>query len=94
MMRATGFQDEDFTRPLLGSLRPGPMLPRNMHIDGLARTVEQGVNAAGGKGIIFNTITISDGISNGTEGMKYPCCRVKLLPIRLKRWSVVRPMMA
>uniref|UniRef100_A0AAR5NZU2 dihydroxy-acid dehydratase n=1 Tax=Dendroctonus ponderosae TaxID=77166 RepID=A0AAR5NZU2_DENPD len=42
-----------------------------MHIDGLARTVEQGVSAAGGKGIIFNTITISDGISNGTEGMKY-----------------------
>jgi dihydroxy-acid dehydratase len=45
--------------------------PCNMHIDGLAREAEAGVNAAGGKGVIFNTITISDGISMGTEGMKY-----------------------
>lgn len=72
MMRATGFQDEDFTRPFIGIASTwANVTPCNMHIDGLARTVEQGVNAAGGKGIIFNTITISDGISNGTEGMKY-----------------------
>ena len=72
MMRATGFQDEDFTRPFIGIASTwANVTPCNMHIDGLARRVEQGVSAAGGKGIIFNTITISDGISNGTEGMKY-----------------------
>ena len=72
MMRATGFQDADFNRPFIGIASTwANVTPCNMHIDGLARTVEQGVSAAGGKGIIFNTITISDGISNGTEGMKY-----------------------
>ncbi|WP_347456677.1 dihydroxy-acid dehydratase [Acinetobacter thermotolerans] len=72
MMRATGFKDEDFTRPFIGIASTwANVTPCNMHIEGLAKTVEQGVNAAGGKGIIFNTITISDGISNGTEGMKY-----------------------
>lgn len=45
--------------------------PCNMHIDRLAREAEKGANAAGGKAIVFNTITISDGISMGTEGMKY-----------------------
>ena len=72
MMRATGFQDEDFTRAFIGIASTwANVTPCNMHIDGLAREAEYGVNAAGGKGIIFNTITISDGISNGTEGMKY-----------------------
>ncbi|WP_347453349.1 dihydroxy-acid dehydratase [Acinetobacter thermotolerans] len=72
MMRATGFKDEDFTRPFIGIASTwANVTPCNMHIEGLAKTVEQGVNVAGGKGIIFNTITISDGISNGTEGMKY-----------------------
>jgi dihydroxy-acid dehydratase len=45
--------------------------PCNMHIDELAREAERGVNDAGGKAVLFNTITISDGISMGTEGMKY-----------------------
>src|SRR3974377_2476739 len=45
--------------------------PCNMHIDQLAREAEAGANAAGGKAIIFDTITISDGISMGSEGMKY-----------------------
>ncbi|RYD78760.1 MAG: dihydroxy-acid dehydratase, partial [Verrucomicrobiaceae bacterium] len=45
--------------------------PCNMHIDQLARQSEAGVNAAGGKAVLFGTITISDGISMGTEGMKY-----------------------
>ena len=72
MMRATGFKDADFERPFIGIASTwANVTPCNMHIDGLARTVEQGVSAAGGKGIIFNTITISDGISNGTDGMKY-----------------------
>ncbi|MDQ8997278.1 dihydroxy-acid dehydratase [Acinetobacter soli] len=72
MMRAVGFKDDDFTRPFIGIVSTwANVTPCNMHIDGLAREVEQGVNQANGKGIIFNTITISDGISNGTEGMKY-----------------------
>ena len=72
MMRAVGFKDEDFTRPFIGIASTwANVTPCNMHIDGLAREAETGVNQAGGKGIIFNTITISDGISNGTEGMKY-----------------------
>lgn len=72
MMRAVGFKDDDFTRPFIGIASTwANVTPCNMHIDGLAREVEQGVNQAYGKGIIFNTITISDGISNGTEGMKY-----------------------
>src|ERR1051325_10821294 len=45
--------------------------PCNMHIDQLAVHVALGVNEAGGKAVVFNTITISDGISMGTEGMKY-----------------------
>lgn len=72
MMRAVGFKDDDFARPFIGIASTwANVTPCNMHIDGLAREVEQGVNQANGKGIIFNTITISDGISNGTEGMKY-----------------------
>lgn len=72
MLRAVGFSDEDFNKPQIGIASTwANVTPCNMHIDGLAREVENGVNSAGGKGVIFNTITISDGISNGTEGMKY-----------------------
>ncbi len=72
MLRAVGFSDEDFKKPQVGIASTwANVTPCNMHIDGLARDAENGVNAAGGKGVIFNTITISDGIANGTEGMKY-----------------------
>ncbi|WP_139850425.1 dihydroxy-acid dehydratase [Acinetobacter pullicarnis] len=72
MLRPVGFTDADFEKPQIGIASTwANVTPCNMHIDGLAREVETGVNVAGGKGIIFNTITISDGISNGTEGMKY-----------------------
>lgn len=72
MLRAVGFTDEDFKKPQVGIASTwANVTPCNMHIDGLARNAEAGVNAAGGKGVIFNTITISDGIANGTEGMKY-----------------------
>jgi dihydroxy-acid dehydratase len=72
MLRAVGFTDEDFKKPQVGIASTwANVTPCNMHIDGLARDAESGVNAAGGKGVIFNTITISDGIANGTEGMKY-----------------------
>ncbi|VVP67275.1 Dihydroxy-acid dehydratase [Pseudomonas fluorescens] len=72
MLRAVGFTDEDFTKPQIGIASTWAMVtPCNMHIDKLAIEAEKGANAAGAKGVIFNTITISDGIANGTEGMKY-----------------------
>ena len=72
MLRAVGFEDDDFSKPQVGIASTWSMVtPCNMHIDQLARETEIGVNQAGGKGVIFNTITISDGISMGTEGMKY-----------------------
>ncbi len=72
MLRAVGFTDEDFLKPQIGIASTWAMVtPCNMHIDRLAREAEQGTTEAGGKPVIFNTITISDGIANGTEGMKY-----------------------
>jgi dihydroxy-acid dehydratase len=72
MLRAVGFTDNDFNKPQVGIASTWAMVtPCNMHINMLANEAEMGVNSAGGKGIIFNTITISDGISMGTEGMKY-----------------------
>ncbi|MHB1373802.1 MAG: dihydroxy-acid dehydratase [Thauera sp.] len=72
MLRAVGFNDEDFGKPQIGIASTwANVTPCNMHIDKLAREAEKGANAAGGKAVIFNTITISDGIANGTEGMKY-----------------------
>ncbi|HEX6591701.1 MAG TPA: dihydroxy-acid dehydratase [Moraxellaceae bacterium] len=72
MLRAVGFTDEDFKKPQIGIASTWAMVtPCNMHIDKLAVEAEKGANAAGAKGVIFNTITISDGIANGTEGMKY-----------------------
>ena len=72
MLHAVGFNDEDFKKPQVGVASTWAMVtPCNMHINGLADDAAKGVNAAGGKGVIFNTITISDGISMGTEGMKY-----------------------
>jgi dihydroxy-acid dehydratase len=72
MLRAVGFEDEDFLKPQIGIASTWSMVtPCNMHIDKLARLSEQGANGAGGKGVIFNTITISDGISMGTSGMRY-----------------------
>ncbi|ROT98851.1 dihydroxy-acid dehydratase [Marinobacter sp. R17] len=72
MLRAVGFTDEDFKRPQVGIASTWSNLtPCNMHIDGLAREAASGADEAGGKSLIFNTITVSDGIANGTEGMKY-----------------------
>jgi len=72
MLRAVGFTDEDFRKPQIGIASTWSNLtPCNMHIDGLAREAAKGADKAGGKSLIFNTITISDGIANGTEGMKY-----------------------
>src|SRR5690606_36572849 len=72
MLRAVGFSDEDFKKPQIGIASTWSNLtPCNMHIDGLAREASRGADEAGGKGAIFNTITVSDGIANSTEGMKY-----------------------
>jgi len=72
MLRAVGFKDEDFNKPQVGIASTWSMVtPCNMHINELADESAKGVDNAGGKAVIFNTITISDGISNGTEGMKY-----------------------
>jgi dihydroxy-acid dehydratase len=72
MLHAVGFRKDDFTRSHVGIASTwANVTPCNMHIDKLAREAEKGVNSTGGKGVIFNTITVSDGISMGTEGMKY-----------------------
>ena len=72
MLRAVGFTEEDFGKPQVGIASTWSMVtPCNMHIDGLADEAARGANAAGGKGVIFNTISVSDGISMGTPGMRY-----------------------
>ncbi len=72
MLRAVGFSDEDFSKPQIGIASSGSMItPCNMHLDGLAAVAAAATDAAGGKSIIFNTITVSDGISMGTAGMRY-----------------------
>ena len=72
MLRAVGFKDEDFAKPQVGIASTWSMVtPCNMHIDKLAQVVNRASDAAGGKGVIYNVITVSDGISMGTEGMKY-----------------------
>ena len=72
MLYPVGFKPEDFQKPLIGVASTwGNVTPCNMHIDKLALESERGANDAGGKAIVFNTITVSDGISMGSEGMKY-----------------------
>ncbi len=72
MLYAVGFEREDFARSQIGIASTwSQVTPCNIHIDGLAREAAAGANAAGAKAVIFNTITVSDGISMGTEGMKY-----------------------
>ncbi|MBE0404648.1 dihydroxy-acid dehydratase [Halomonas citrativorans] len=72
MLRAVGFNDADFKKPQVGVASTWSMVtPCNSHIGELAEQAREGADAAGGKGVVFNTITISDGIANGTEGMKY-----------------------
>jgi dihydroxy-acid dehydratase len=72
MLRAVGFTDADFSRPQVGIASTwANVTPCNMHIDELARAAAAGADGAGGKGVIFNTITVSDGISMGSPGMRY-----------------------
>ncbi|MBV8342624.1 MAG: dihydroxy-acid dehydratase [Gammaproteobacteria bacterium] len=72
MLRAVGFADADFGKPQIGVASTwGNVTPCNMHIGELAREACAGVDAAGGKSVLFNTITVSDGISMGTPGMRF-----------------------
>jgi dihydroxy-acid dehydratase len=72
MLRAVGFTDADFGRPQIGVASTwANVTPCNMHIGELARAACAGADAAGGKSVLFNTITVSDGISMGTPGMRY-----------------------
>ena len=72
MLRAVGFKDVDFNKPIIGIASTWSNLtPCNRHIDELARQADQGVRQANGMPLTFGTITVSDGISMGTEGMKY-----------------------
>ncbi len=72
MLRATGFTDEDFKKPMIGVASTwSEVTPCNMHIDGLALKAKQGLKDSGGAPLVFNTITVSDGIAMGHEGMKF-----------------------
>ncbi|HZO24235.1 MAG TPA: dihydroxy-acid dehydratase [Steroidobacteraceae bacterium] len=72
MLRAVGFQDADFLKPQIGIASTwANVTPCNMHIAELAREAARGADAAGGKSVLFNTITVSDGISMGSPGMRY-----------------------
>src|SRR4051812_9713689 len=72
MLRAVGFQDADFEKPQVGVASTWASLtPCNIHINELAAEAIAGADAAGAKGVLFNTITVSDGISMGSPGMRY-----------------------
>jgi dihydroxy-acid dehydratase len=72
MLRATGFQDEDFNKPIIGVANAySTITPCNMGLNSLAQRAEDGIRKSGGMPQVFGTITVSDGISMGTEGMKY-----------------------
>ena len=72
MLHAVGFTPDDFSRPQIGIASTWSMTtPCNMHIDTLAEEAARGADAAGAKSVVFNTITVSDGIAMGTSGMRY-----------------------
>ena len=72
MLRGVGFETADFSKPLVGIASTwSKVTPCNMHINKLADIVEESIDASDCKGVLFNTITVSDGISMGTQGMKY-----------------------
>jgi dihydroxy-acid dehydratase len=72
MLRAVGFSNEDFKKPMIGIASTwSEVTPCNIHIDKLAVKAKEGAREAGGAPLIFNTITVSDGISMGTDGMRY-----------------------
>jgi dihydroxy-acid dehydratase len=72
MLRAVGFTDQDFLRPQVGVASTwSRVTPCNLHVGELAEAACRGVREAGGREVLFNTITVSDGISMGSPGMRY-----------------------
>ncbi|MCC5839613.1 MAG: dihydroxy-acid dehydratase [Opitutales bacterium] len=72
MLRAVGFEDADFSKPQIAvAASPSDMTPCNVHLGELSECARRGIAAAGGKPVYFNTITVTDGISMGTPGMRY-----------------------
>lgn len=72
MLRAVGFTDEDFQKPQIAVVsNASDMTPCNVHLGDLSDHARKGVTDAGGKPVYFNTITVTDGISMGTLGMRY-----------------------
>ena len=72
MLRAVGFTDEDFQKPQIAvASSPSDMTPCNVHLGELSEHAKNGINNNGGKAVSFNTITVTDGISMGTKGMRY-----------------------
>ena len=72
MLRAVGFNDDDFAKPQIAVCSAWSMVtPCNSHLDELGKASVDGVDSAGGKAVPFGTITVSDGISMGTPGMRY-----------------------
>src|ERR1700739_2525988 len=72
MLRAVGFKDEDFTKPIIGIANSySTITPCNLGLNLLAQRAERAISQAGAMPQVFGTITVSDGISMGTEGMKY-----------------------
>src|SRR5262245_5433923 len=82
MLYPVGFTDEDFKKPIIGIASTwSNVTPCNMHIDKLALEAEKGANAGGGKAIVFNTITISDGIrseehTSELQSLRHLVCRL------------------
>lgn len=72
MLRAVGFTDDDFQKPQIAvASAASNMTPCNVHLGDLSEHAQKGINDAGGKAVYFNTITVTDGISMGTQGMRY-----------------------
>src|SRR5918912_358871 len=71
MLRAVGYTDEDLRKPIIGVANTWiETMPCNLNLRRLAKHVKDGIRAAGGTPMEFNTVAISDGITMGTEGMK------------------------
>jgi dihydroxyacid dehydratase (EC 4.2.1.9) len=95
MLRAVGFRDEDFGKPIVGIANTySTITPCNIGIQALAERAEAALREAGCMPQVFGTITISDGISMGTEGMKYSLVSREVMPIPSRRWSTARAWMA
>ena len=91
MLYPVGFTEEDFKKPIIGIASTwSNVTPCNMHIDKLALEAEKGANANGGKANVFNTITISNGITMGSEGMKYSLVSREVIATPSKLSSAAR----